>query len=84
MRGANQYKWTRTHGLDPTSGEQVALSNPRQDLWAEHFAWSTDGTEVVGLTSCGRTTIRILRLNNALAVTVRKNWIRAGWHPPEV
>ena len=41
----NQYKWTRTHGLDPASGEQVALFNPRQDTWAEHFAWSADGKE---------------------------------------
>jgi hypothetical protein len=80
----NQYKWTRTHGLDPASGEQVVLFNPRQDTWAEHFAWSADGTEVVGLTPCGRATIRILRLNNALAVTVRQNWVRAGWHPPAV
>ena len=80
----NQYKWTRTHGLDPASGEQVALFNPRQDTWAEHFAWSADGTEIVGLTPCGRATIRMLRLNNALAVTVRQNWVRAGWHPPAV
>jgi hypothetical protein len=22
-------------------------------------------------------------LNNSIAVTVRRNWVRAGWHPPE-
>lgn len=80
----NQYKWTRTHGLDPASGEHVALFNPRHDAWAEHFAWSEDGIEIVGLTPCGRATIRVLRLNHALAITVRKNWVRAGWHPPAV
>jgi hypothetical protein len=21
-------------------------------------------------------------LNNSIAVTVRRNWVRAGWHPP--
>jgi hypothetical protein len=79
----NQYKWTRTHGLDSVSGEHVALFNPRQDTWSAHFAWSANGTEIVRLTPCGRATIRALRLNNALAITVRKNWVRAGWHPPE-
>jgi len=24
-----------------------------------------------------------LNLNNLVAVTVRRNWIAAGWHPPE-
>lgn len=24
-----------------------------------------------------------LRLNNPLAVTVRRNWVKAGWHPPQ-
>ena len=42
----NQCKWTRTHGLDPASEEQVALFNPQQDTLAEHFAWSTDGTRL--------------------------------------
>jgi hypothetical protein len=22
-------------------------------------------------------------LNNSIAVTVRRNWVKAGWHPPE-
>lgn len=78
----NQYKWTRTHGRDPVSGEDVALFHPRRKRWSEHFAWSVDGTEIVGLTACGRATVGVLRLNNALAVTVRKNWVNAGWHPP--
>ena len=28
--------------------------------------------------------IEALKLNNELAVEVRRNWVRAGWHPPEV
>jgi hypothetical protein len=36
------------------------------------------------LTSCGRATVNALRLNNKLALVVRNNWIKAGWHPPEV
>jgi hypothetical protein len=60
------------------------LFNPRQQRWVDHFSWSTDGAEIIGLTACGRTTVIALRLNNELAVTVRKNWIRAGWHPPVI
>ncbi|MCL6751031.1 hypothetical protein KBT16_08595, partial [Nostoc sp. CCCryo 231-06] len=56
--------------------------NPRQQYWKDHFTWSTDGTEIVALTACGRATVKALRLNNSLAVTVRKNWVQAGWHPP--
>jgi len=58
------------------------LFHPRQQKWSEHFAWSEDGTEIMGLTACGRTTVLALRLNNELAVTVRLNWVQAGWHPP--
>jgi len=38
--------------------------------------------EIIGLTTCGRAKIQALRLNNSLAVTVRKNWVQAGWYPP--
>lgn len=78
----NQYKWTQTEGLDIESEKTVSLFNPRQQTWSEHFAWSEDGTEIIGLTACGRVTVIALRLNNNLAVTVRRNWVQAGWHPP--
>jgi len=79
----NQCKWTKTEGIDPLSGKSVPLFNPRQQRWSDHFVWSTDGAMITGLTACGRATVVALRLNNDLAVTVRKNWIKAGWHPPE-
>ncbi len=79
----NQHKWAKTHGMDPQTGQHIALFNPRRQSWIEHFAWSPDGTEIVGLTACGRVTVIALNLNNELAVTVRRNWIKAGWHPPK-
>lgn len=79
----NQYKWTKTQGLDPQSGETVVLFHPRQQKWHEHFTWSEDGTEIIGLTAYGRATVVAFKLNNSIAVTVRHNWVRAGWHPPE-
>jgi HNH endonuclease len=78
----NQYKWTQTEGLDPQTGQPVALFHPRQQSWPAHFAWSLDGVTILGLTVCGRATIAALKLNNTLALTVRRNWVRAGWHPP--
>lgn len=79
----NQYKWTKTHGIDPETGHYVAPFNPRQQRWSEHFAWSSDGVEILGLTPHGRATVVALNLNNELAITVRRNWIKAGWHPPK-
>jgi hypothetical protein len=78
----NQYKWTQTEAIDSESGELVSLFNPRLQKWQEHFTWSPEGTEIIGITSCGRATIVALRFNNNLAVIVRKNWVKAGWHPP--
>lgn len=78
----NQYKWTQTTGLDPETSSNVALFNPRNQKWEEHFSWSEDGTRIIGLTACGRATAAALKLNNSLALTVRRTWVRAGWHPP--
>jgi hypothetical protein len=78
----NQYKWKQTVGVDPESGEVVPLFNPRNQNWKEHFTWNLEGIEIIGITACGRATIGALRLNNNLAVIVRKNWVQAGWHPP--
>ena len=79
----NQYKWTQIEAIDPESEELVSLFNPRNQKWQEHFTWSPEGTEIIGITPCGRVTIVALRLNNNLAVIVRKNWVKAGWHPPD-
>ena len=78
----NQYKWTKVEGVDPITEQNVVLFHPRQQRWVEHFAWGSNGTEIMGLTACGRATVIALKLNNELAVTVRRNWVQAGWHPP--
>jgi hypothetical protein len=83
-RMCNGYKGDRTHGLDPVTGTEVPLFNPRRQRWAEHFAWSAKGIQVVGRTACGRATVVTLQLNNAIAVLVRREWVAAGWHPPQL
>lgn len=80
----NQYKWTQTEGIDPQTGKQISLFHPRQQKWTDHFAWNEEGTWILGITACGRTTVEALKLNNPLAIKVRQNWVRAGWHPPEI
>ena len=66
----------------PVTGRRVRLFNPRRQQWKRHFQWSADGTEIIGRTVCGRATVAALHLNSDLAVLVRTNWIKAGWHPP--
>ena len=81
-RMCNGFKSDRTYGLDPLTGQEVRLFHPRQQQWTEHFTWSTDGSQVIGLTPCGRATVAALQLNNVIAVMVRREWVSAGWHPP--
>jgi 5-methylcytosine-specific restriction endonuclease McrA len=40
--GCNGRKHTKTTCVDPSTGESVALFNPRQQNWHEHFSWSED------------------------------------------
>lgn len=79
----NSYKGAITHAIDPETNTLVDLYNPRTQLWHEHFAWSNDGVAIVGTTPTGRATVIALHLNNDLIVTARRQWVLAGWHPPE-
>lgn len=79
----NLYKSNQTHGFDPLTAQETSLFNPRYQDWYEHFIWSEDGTMIIGITPVGRVTVITLNLNNIISVTVRKNWVKAGWHPPK-
>jgi hypothetical protein len=50
--------------------------------WSAHFVWRGNGDTMDGLTSCGRTTIEALRLNNDWIVQARRLWMLVGLHPP--
>lgn len=78
----NRHKATQVAASDPLTSATVPLFNPRNDKWHEHFGWSADGVLILGSTAKGRATVEALRLNNELAVEVRRNWVLAGWHPP--
>lgn len=78
----NAVKGDRTAAIDPLSSETVALFNPRQQRWQEHFDWTQSGDSIVGRTPIGRATVAALRLNRPLLVRARRLWVRIGLHPP--
>jgi len=82
-RTCNEYKSDNTESIDPLTGELVALFNPRQQNWQEHFEWNSDASQIEGLTGIGRATVTALRMNNAVIVATRKRWFSIGWHPPD-
>jgi hypothetical protein len=82
-------KWKNASGrrrataTDPETGQIAPLFNPRLQVWFEHFAWSSDGLRIVGLTPIGRATVAALHLgDDPDALEVRSYWVLAGWHPP--
>jgi hypothetical protein len=80
--GCNGHKYTKVQALDLVSGEVVPLYNPRQQNWQEHFVWSDNFFEVVGVTAIARATINALQLNRSGVVNIRRLLFIAGLHPP--
>jgi hypothetical protein len=78
----NEFKGAQVESTDPESGEFVPLYHPRQQRWRDHFRWSADGAEIVGITPVGRATLLALKMNNPLIVNARHLWVAVGWHPP--
>jgi hypothetical protein len=79
----NQFKKKRWQARDPETGRKARLFNPRRDRWDQHFRWSEDGTQVIGLTARGRATVTTLQMNNPISMTARKFWVMCKIHPPE-
>ena len=80
--GCNGHKAAKTHALDPGTSTTVPLFHPRRQRWADHFRWSKDTTQVIGLTPTGRATVEALRLNRSGLVNLRRIMRLAGEHPP--
>lgn len=78
----NRYKAARQMALDPVSGLPVPLYHPNVQTWGDHFAWSDDGTIVIGLTPSGRATVELLRTNRPVLVQMRRYWVAQRLHPP--
>ncbi len=78
----NRRKANRVEALDPISGEEVFLYNPREDDWRKHFVWSDDGLRIVGITAAGRATVLALDLNRERVINIRSADRAVGRHPP--
>ena len=81
-QGCNNYKHASTEAPDPLGGESVPLFHPRRDRWDEHFLWSDDASQMLGLTPTGRATIVRLKLNRPGVVNLRQVLRVLGEHPP--
>jgi hypothetical protein len=74
-------KWSRQIVMNPESGEEVLLFNPRTQKWTEHFRWN--GERVVPLTEAGSGTVAALAMNRPLVIAIRREEMIRGRHPPE-
>jgi len=81
--GCNGFKLDKTIAIDPKTQQEIRLFNPRTDNWHEHFKWSDDSLQMIGLTAIGRATIDCLKLNRKGVVNLRRPTKLDGEHPPK-
>lgn len=87
-RRCNERRYNFVAGIDPETQETVALFNPRQQKWKEHFVWTENGVSIQGVTPTGRATSIRLDLNDTRypeddsIQATRRLWIQIGLHPP--
>lgn len=79
----NNSKYDKIESLDSLTGRKALLYHPRSDEWNEHFMWNKDFTEIIGLTTTGRATIKALKLNRERIIKIRKSLYLLGKHPPK-
>lgn len=72
----NAHKGPNLTSIDPESGQVVALFNPRQDIWSDHFSF--EGPTIVARTPTGRATVRLLSMNEPSRVEIRWRLREAG------
>jgi hypothetical protein len=80
----NRYKSDLVSASDPMTLADVPLFHPQRDRWRDHFSWSEDATEVVGLTPAGRATVAAFKMNRPQMIRVRKMWVALNEHPPDL
>jgi hypothetical protein len=66
----NSHKGPNLSGIDPVSGDVVALFHPRRQAWGQHFAFLN--FEVIGLTPTGRATAQVLEMNAPDRIKLRQ------------
>lgn len=66
---------------------ETSIFNPRSQKWSDHFIWTSDGLNIIGITPIGRATCNRLDVNDdyhnqGFIKESRQLWIQGGWHPP--
>ncbi len=72
----NAFKGPNLTTYTPDTDEQVAVFNPRAHSWDEHF--EMQGAEIVGLTSIGRATVALLKINEDERIEMRADLLARG------
>jgi hypothetical protein len=75
----NRHKGSDLTSLDPLTGEITALFNPRIQTWSDHF--QLEGGFILGLTATGRTTLFLLKMNEASRLQLRQALASQGLYP---
>ena len=78
----NLRKGPNLSGVDSQTGRITRLFNPRKDSWLDHFEWQ--GVIAHGKTAIGRTTVRVLDLNDERRVLLRRTLRRLRKFPPRL
>jgi 5-methylcytosine-specific restriction endonuclease McrA len=65
----NRQKGPNLAGLDPDTGRLTRLFHPRTDVWSAHF--QSHAGRRLGRTPVGRTTVRVLNMNQPDRVRLR-------------
>ena len=60
----------------------MSIFHPRLQKWLEHFSWSEDARQIVGITPTGRATVAVLHMNRKELVNLRELMLVVGRHPP--
>lgn len=72
----NLYKGPNLTSIDSETGTIVPLLHPRQDSWADDFAFQ--GLRIAGVTPKGRATVQLLKMNSSRRVQLRTELQNAG------
>lgn len=72
----NRFKGPNLSGIDPQSGRLIKLFHPRRHSWRHHFQWL--GGQLAGRTAIGRTTIRVLHINDPVRSLLRAQLFAEG------
>ncbi len=74
----NRHKANRLSATDPVSRRSIRIFHPNHDQWPDHFVWSDDGSQIIGLTPMGRATVEALCFNRPTMCALRLYWIATG------